>query len=93
MNVQRIESLKLYRDILRACRAFTWRNSEGNIWGQVLKDNARKEFEINRHQKDSLLIAQLIFTSRDALNQINDKMLKAKHDFENKIDSTRTDKR
>ena len=27
------EAIKLYRDILRTCRAFVWRNEQGEVWG------------------------------------------------------------
>ena len=27
------EAIKLYRDILRTCRAFVWRNESGEVWG------------------------------------------------------------
>jgi hypothetical protein len=41
----RREALSLYRDILRASRFFTWPDSKGVLWRDLLRDSARKEFE------------------------------------------------
>ena len=35
-NVINFESLRLYRDILRASRHFTWPNEKGELWRDVL---------------------------------------------------------
>ena len=39
------EALRLYRDILRATRMFTWTDDKGVPWRETLRWNARKEFE------------------------------------------------
>jgi hypothetical protein len=39
------EAIRLYRDIIRATRFYTWTNEKGEPWRQVLRVNARKEFE------------------------------------------------
>ena len=28
----RVEALRLYRDILRTCRLFTWKTDKGEVW-------------------------------------------------------------
>lgn len=86
------ESLRLYRDILRACRPFVWRNEKGVLWRDVLKENARKEFEQARQEKDPLIVARLLFVGRDCLNQTNESLLKAKKAMEANIDSTRNNR-
>lgn len=45
------EAIQLYRDILRACRHFHWCNDKGEPWNEVLRKNARKEFEEARHER------------------------------------------
>ena len=39
------EALRLYRDILRATRMFTWPDDKGVPWRETLQRNARQEFE------------------------------------------------
>ena len=93
MNQQRTETIKLYREILRACRIFTWKNKEGQVWRHVLHQNARKEIEMNRYEKDSLIVAKMVFNGKEALNQIQEMLLKKQTDFQKNVDSTRTDKK
>lgn len=90
MNSSRLEALRLYRDILRACRPFVWKDDKGRLWSQVLKENARKEFEECRNEKDPLLIARLLFVGRDCLNKTTEGLMKASKKIEENIDSTRT---
>lgn len=86
----RFESLKLYRDILRASRLFTWCNEQGVPWRIILCQNARKEFEQARHEKDHLVITRLLFVGRDCLNQTTDKYAQAAKAMNDKIDKSRT---
>eukprot|EP01036_Dinobryon_divergens_P025655 gene25655-34228_t len=57
----RSESLKLYRDILRATKLFTWPNEKGELWSEILRKNARREFEQARHESDPQIITKLLF--------------------------------
>jgi hypothetical protein len=84
------ESLRLYRDILRASRSFFWRNEKGDLWSDVLKKNARQEFEQARHETDKLVIAQLIFVGRDCLEQTKGKLDSAAAAVRDNVDKTRT---
>lgn len=85
----RTESIRLYRDILRATRMFTWRNQAGELWSDVLQKNARKEFEQAKYEKDPLIIARMLVVGRDALNQTTDKLLAATKAVHDNIDRTR----
>jgi hypothetical protein len=85
------EGLRLYRDILRTCRTFWWKDQNGNIWADVLKRNARKEFELSRLEKDPVVIAQLLVVGRDCLNKTNEQLIRAKEKFESDINNKRTD--
>lgn len=86
----RSESLKLYRDILRASRMFTWANEAGEPWRDVLRKNARKEFEQARYERDTLVITRLLVVGRDSLKQINEKLVNAAQAVNDNIDKTRT---
>lgn len=90
--MQRAESLRLYRDILRSSRLFVWKNTDGQIWRDILRENTRKEYEHNRFVRDPLLVAQLLFVGRDCLEKTNEKYLAAKQKFEKNIDDTRNNK-
>lgn len=64
-----LESIRLYRDILRVSKKFFWKNEKGEVWADILKKNARKEFEEARNERDPLIIVRLLFVGRDCLDQ------------------------
>jgi len=69
----RIEALRLYRDILRSSRLFVWANADGEPWSNVIRKNARKEFEQARHERDPEMVARLLVVGRESLNQTMEK--------------------
>jgi len=71
----RREALSLYRDILRATRFFTWPDSRGVIWRDVLRQNARTEFEQARFETDPAIVTGLLIGGREALNSAVDKLV------------------
>ena len=70
----RREALALYRDIFRATRFFMWPDSRGMLWRDVLRENARKEFEEARFEKDPEVITRLLIGGRDAVQAALDKL-------------------
>jgi len=72
----RREALRLYRDVLRLCKKFNFRNEKGERWSDVLKKSARQEFEQGRWETDPIIITKLIIGGRDALQQIEEKFAK-----------------
>lgn len=77
------EAMKLYRDILRASKLFTWPNESGELWSMVLRKNARYEFEQAKYERDPLIIARLLYVGRDCLNQTTDKYFRAADNLKN----------
>lgn len=74
----RREALSLYREILRTCKAFHWVDERsGEPWNIRLRNEARKEFEASRQEKDPLLIARMLVTGRDCVQQIQIKFNQA----------------
>ncbi|XP_051139130.1 uncharacterized protein LOC127256938 [Andrographis paniculata] len=71
----RREALSLYRDIIRATRFFTWPDSRGVLWRDVLRENARKEFEEARFEKDPEVVTRLLIGGRDAVQTAIDKLV------------------
>ncbi|GMN48788.1 hypothetical protein TIFTF001_017955 [Ficus carica] len=71
----RLEALSLYRDILRATRFFTWPDSRGVLWRDVLRENARKEFEDARFETDPEIVTRLLIGGRDAVQSALDKLI------------------
>mmetsp|Transcript_49360 Transcript_49360/g.73609 ORF Transcript_49360/g.73609 Transcript_49360/m.73609 type:complete len:114 (-) Transcript_49360:1016-1357(-) len=69
----RKEALSLYREILRTCRAFHWTDEKGQAWSHRLKEQARMEFEQSREEPDPLIIARMLVTGRDCVQQIQQK--------------------
>ncbi|CAJ1972589.1 unnamed protein product [Sphenostylis stenocarpa] len=79
----RREALSLYRDIIRATRFFMWPDSRGVLWRDVLRDNARTEFEQARFETDPEIVTRLIIGGREALHSAIDKLAeKHKHHIE-----------
>ncbi|KAJ3689773.1 hypothetical protein LUZ61_018937 [Rhynchospora tenuis] len=73
----RREALSLYRDVLRASRFFTWPDARGVPWGEVLRENARKEFEDARFETDPEVVTKLLIGGREAVQDALDKLAAA----------------
>ena len=84
-HVTRHESLSLYREILRTSRAFHWCNEQGKPWNKVLKQEARKEFEAARWEKDPLVVARLLVTGRECVQVVQRKFNEADMGIQNRI--------
>jgi len=69
------EALSLYRAVWRASFLFVWRNEKGEEWRDVIRESARKEFEASRHEKDPEMVARLLLTGRDYLDQAMQKFV------------------
>ncbi|KAL6659977.1 hypothetical protein ACP70R_002099 [Stipagrostis hirtigluma subsp. patula] len=69
LTSSRREALGLYRDILRATRLFAWPDDRGVPWRDVLRANARREFEEARAERDREVVARLLIGGRDAVQQ------------------------
>ncbi|KAJ4773945.1 LYR motif-containing protein 4B [Rhynchospora pubera] len=70
----RREALSLYRDVLRASRFFTWPDARGVPWGEVLRENARKEFEHARFETDPEVVTKLLIGGREAVQDALEKL-------------------
>ncbi|KAK9909232.1 hypothetical protein WJX75_009227 [Coccomyxa subellipsoidea] len=77
----RREALALYRDIWRYSRLFVWSDDRGELWRDSIRDSARKEFELARHQTDPEVVTRLLLTGRDCLQQTMDKFMKKREDL------------
>mmetsp|Transcript_25281 Transcript_25281/g.37327 ORF Transcript_25281/g.37327 Transcript_25281/m.37327 type:complete len:110 (+) Transcript_25281:119-448(+) len=73
----RREALSLYREILRTAKAFHWCDDSGEAWSHRLKKEARKEFDASREEPDPLIIARMLVTGRDCVQQIQNKFNEA----------------
>jgi hypothetical protein len=77
LTSSRREALALYRDILRATRFFEWPHDSGVPWRDVLRANARREFEEARGERDPEVVTRLLIGGRDAVQQALDRLAEA----------------
>lgn len=71
---RRKEALSLYREILRTAKHFHWADDKsGRPWNAILREQARKEFEESRRETDPLVIARMLVTGRDCVQQVQNK--------------------
>lgn len=74
----RKEALSLYREILRTAKHFHWKDeTTGEPWNKMLKDKARAEFEEARNETDPLIIARMLVTGNDCVQQIQNRFNEA----------------
>ena len=72
--VRRQEVLSLYREIIRTAKHFHWVDDRtGTPWNKILQQQARTEFNEAKNETDPLIIARLLVTGRDCLQQIHNK--------------------
>jgi Complex 1 protein (LYR family) len=77
-STRRKEALSLYREILRTAKHFHWADDKSKRpWNQILREHARKEFEASREENDPLVIARMLVTGRDCLQQVQIKFNEA----------------
>jgi len=72
-SVTRNEAITLYRDILRTAKAFHWCDEKGIPWHSKLRAEARKEFEAGKEERDPLLIARMLVTGRECVQEVQRK--------------------
>uniref|UniRef100_A0A2N9FFY9 Uncharacterized protein n=1 Tax=Fagus sylvatica TaxID=28930 RepID=A0A2N9FFY9_FAGSY len=51
-----------------------WPDSRGVLWRDVLRENARKEFEDARFESDPEIVTRLLIGGRDAVQSALDKL-------------------
>ncbi len=83
------ESLILYRDTIKLCKKFFWRRDDGKEWSEVLLKTARKEFEEYRNLLDTVEVGRKLIAGRQALIEMDDKILKVKFDMNKFLEETK----
>ncbi|KAH0938577.1 hypothetical protein HID58_006038 [Brassica napus] len=53
---------------------YTWTDSRGVLWRDVLRENARKEFEAARFETDPEVITRLLIGGSDAVSSALDRL-------------------
>jgi len=84
-----MEAIRLYREILRACKHFHWCDEKGEPWNQLLRKSARKEFEEARYERDPLLIARMLVVGRQCLHDAEKKFGTAQKKIVDRITDSR----
>mmetsp|Transcript_8325 Transcript_8325/g.16029 ORF Transcript_8325/g.16029 Transcript_8325/m.16029 type:complete len:154 (-) Transcript_8325:65-526(-) len=63
----RREAISLYREILRYSNLFMWRDQNGKLFRDIIRESARKEFDDARFEIDPEIVNKLIITGRDCV--------------------------
>jgi hypothetical protein len=87
------ESLLLYRDSVKICRKFFWRNNDGREWAEILIKSARKEFEENRNLSDTAEVGRRLVLGRQSILELDDKILKVQHNMNKFFEETKNQQR
>jgi len=94
-SFRRLETLKLYKEVLKFSKMFTWTDENGVMWGDLLKMSARQEIESSKQEKDPQILAQALVNARMALDEMEEKFhvqqRKVEQQFSNHVNRTRTD--
>ena len=56
-------------------RFFIWPDSRGVLWRDILRENARKEFEDARFETDPEIVTRLLIGGREAVQSTLDKLV------------------
>ena len=86
LSSHRAEALSLYREILRTAKHFHWCDEKGQPWNERLRKEARAEFEAAKEEKDPLILARLLVTGRDCVQQVQNRFNEANHAAWNRIE-------
>lgn len=82
------ESVKLYREILKTAKMFTWEDENGTSWRDLIVTSARGEFENSKQENDPEILAKALVNAQMALTDLQEKFkmkqeeLKKKQDLE-----------
>lgn len=71
----RREALSLYREILRWSNLFVWRDQQGRLFKDLIRESARKEFEDARYERDPEIVSRLLVTGRDCVQKTVERVL------------------
>mmetsp|Transcript_6325 Transcript_6325/g.10964 ORF Transcript_6325/g.10964 Transcript_6325/m.10964 type:complete len:172 (-) Transcript_6325:1311-1826(-) len=71
----RREAISLYRTILRNSRLFVHSDERGVMWRDILRDAARKEFDVGKLETDATMVTKLIIAGRDYTDQAVEKFM------------------
>lgn len=71
----RREALSLYRSVWRWSNLFVWKDAQGRVWRDVIRQSARKEFEDARFEQDPEIVNRLLVTGREAVQKSVDKFM------------------
>ena len=63
------DALRIYREVVKFCAEFNWKNTDGRVWKDILREHARKEFEQSREERDPVILYKMLLTTREAIGK------------------------
>lgn len=70
-----IEALRQYRELLKFSNEFYWTNERGQLWKDIIRKSARREFELSRNEEDPMIQYKMMITTRDAISKTKETLI------------------
>ena len=59
-----VEVIRLYREVYKYAAKFDWCNEKGEVWRDIIRKSARREFDLSREEHDPFLVMKMMVTTR-----------------------------
>jgi hypothetical protein len=84
--------LRLYREVFKFARKFDWVNEKGELWRDVLRKSARKEFDLSRHEQDKIIVMKMMVTTRECMADLQEKIFETHRKMVLNVEASRNEK-
>lgn len=83
------EVIRLYREVYKYAGKFQWRNEKGELWQDIIRRSARKEFDLSKSETDPFLIMKMMVTTRECMSQLDHKLVEAQTAFVRTVEESK----
>jgi hypothetical protein len=87
-----IEVLRLYREVYKFTYKFDWCNEKGELWRDVLRKSARREFDLSKDENDYIHVMKMMVTTRECMVDLQEKIFETHMRLVRNVDESRNEK-